>query len=855
MPSHTTAVRRDHPLNRGLVSWWLPTPNNSGGQTLFDLVGLNDGTLTNGPTWTAGRDGFPALSFDGANDYVNCGSPVGLNGATAATISAWLYRSSTGTTVGLGGCGGNTSGGDNRFSLVWWTDGNLYFSAAQTSFAGYSLVALSGTGWRHVAIVYDGSQSSSATRAKLFVDGLPQSVTFASAVGTALGNVNPFWLGADASDRFSGGTICGAGLHLRALADSEVYALYDQAVRGYPDLIDRTPKSSVRYFIGNSDLTASFTPQSVVKPKGGGPGGVAADSPVETGHPLNRGLVSWWLPLDGNSGGRTLFDIAGRNHGTLTNDPTWGVGPNGFGAVQFDGSNDYVECGTAGLSALGGNANRTIACWARPSGLSAYLVAASLDAGGGVGWAYLRVQLSASGTQWQVNARQGNSTEAYFEFGTPTVGKWDHVALTIDSAYNFTAYLNGVKQNTADVSSVGLYSGSGASMRLGTYSLGGAYWNGAVGTTQVYNRALSASEVYGLYEQSLRGYPDLLRRTSSSTWFVPESGGAALTLTASAASFAYTAQSANLLRGRRVTADASSFAYTAQSANLLRGRRLTADASSTTVSGQDATFRNTRVVGASASAFTVSGQTAGILRGRLVSADASAFTYTAQSAGVLRGRLVSASASSFVVTGQAAGTIRTRIMGASASAFTITGQTATLSTSAGKTVTANVAGFVVTGTAAGLLFGRRVVASASSVAYTAQSAGVLRGRVVAASASALTVAGQDVTFRNTRVVSASAATVTITPQAATVARGRILACSASALSYTATAAALYRGRAVSADTSSVVVSAQPAALYRSRRTAALASSYSVGGGEATLTYSGDPDGGYATHVLKIPLRG
>lgn len=261
----TCPLDPDYPGNKGLVAAWVAVPELAAGLTLFDLTNTGrgnpqHGVLTNGPTWVAGLNGLSALQFDGANDYVNCGSPVGLNGATAATISAWLYRSSTGTTVGLGGCGGAATQGDNRFSLVWWTDGNLYFSAAQTSFGGYSYAAVSGTGWRHVTLVYDGSQSSSATRAKLFVDGLPQSVTFVGAVGTALGSVSPFWLGADASDRVTGGIICGASLHLRPLPDAEIRDLYDQSRREWGQSDQYRWLDGVTYSLPSASSPVTVTP-------------------------------------------------------------------------------------------------------------------------------------------------------------------------------------------------------------------------------------------------------------------------------------------------------------------------------------------------------------------------------------------------------------------------------------------------------------------------------------------------------------------------------------------------------------------------------------------------------------------
>ena len=39
------------------------------GTTWTDLIGSNNGTLTNGPTYSSDRGG--AIVFDGSNDYVN----------------------------------------------------------------------------------------------------------------------------------------------------------------------------------------------------------------------------------------------------------------------------------------------------------------------------------------------------------------------------------------------------------------------------------------------------------------------------------------------------------------------------------------------------------------------------------------------------------------------------------------------------------------------------------------------------------------------------------------------------------------------------------------------------------------
>ena len=58
------------------------------GTTWTDLSGNgNNGTLTNGPTFSSANRG--SIVFDGTNDYVSCGNAANLQ-ITIGTISAWI---------------------------------------------------------------------------------------------------------------------------------------------------------------------------------------------------------------------------------------------------------------------------------------------------------------------------------------------------------------------------------------------------------------------------------------------------------------------------------------------------------------------------------------------------------------------------------------------------------------------------------------------------------------------------------------------------------------------------------------------------------------------------------------------
>lgn len=257
----------DCAANGGLTGWWLPGDENPfwGGPLLYDLKGRNHGTLTGftagGGHWRGDAPGgFGAMALDGTNDYVDCGTIPGLSGATKASFCAAVYRASTGTLVCTGGSGGTSGSGGNRFSFAWDTAGSLYTAAEGASGLAFGQCAMAGTGWRHVTAVYDGTQSTNATRLKVWVDGVPQTLTFnlfgSGNIPSALGNPTPWTLGKDASNRFGGGSAGGTRLWVgTAIPDWQPPHEADQWRQGYPDLLNRVP--TIRTFVPSSGSTAS----------------------------------------------------------------------------------------------------------------------------------------------------------------------------------------------------------------------------------------------------------------------------------------------------------------------------------------------------------------------------------------------------------------------------------------------------------------------------------------------------------------------------------------------------------------------------------------------------------------------
>ena len=192
------------------------------------------------------------------------------------------------------------------------------------------------------------------------------------------------------------------------------------------------------------------------------------------------------------SGSTTWFDKSGNgNNGTLINGPTFSSA-NG-GSIVFDGVDDYVSSNVS--SSIQENVG-TCCCWVKTStpgsGFRGIIVKQQ-------GWGLFVVDGIFSTYNW------GNSTTISTGINIAT-GVWNYVAMSFTNisgtpSNNASLYLNGslvlitTIQKTTPVSTVTLASGSPG---------GSQFLNGNIAATQLYNRALSASEIQQNFN-ALRG--------------------------------------------------------------------------------------------------------------------------------------------------------------------------------------------------------------------------------------------------------------------------------------------------------------------------------------------------------------
>ncbi len=214
---------------------------------------------------------------------------------------------------------------------------------------------------------------------------------------------------------------------------------------------------------------------------------------------ITDGLVLCLDAADRNSyvsGSTTWFDVAGSNNGTLTNGPTFSSA-NG-GSIVFDGVNDYITITRPSQIITSGSI--TVSMWVKwtTTGTTTGTIQALLDnnhSGSPPVQGFIiqdRPDLNKK-IQWGVYPNTNGATSS-FQVGD---GTWRHITGTYESG-STKLYINGSLDGFATNEPV--MSTVQTTISLGRWQFSPSrYLNGNIASTQIYNRALSASEVLQNY--------------------------------------------------------------------------------------------------------------------------------------------------------------------------------------------------------------------------------------------------------------------------------------------------------------------------------------------------------------------
>jgi Concanavalin A-like lectin/glucanases superfamily len=239
-------------------------------------------------------------------------------------------------------------------------------------------------------------------------------------------------------------------------------------------------------------------------------------NPVNMGHFLNAGRVSWFLALPHLYGGPTWSDLMGLNPATLTNMTSvsgWRstTRPGGFGHLQFDGVDDYCLCTNGPALSITGAIS--VAAWVRLDNVSNPSIWAAKDNNVG-GRAYTLDMDNFSGPpvpRFYINGGGGTNEAA----GTVPIpqGAWQRYVGMFLPGNSLSIYVNGILAGITSTAVTTIPTAT-TPLRIGARAYSGAesFTPGAIDDVSVWNRALSASEVRADYELSIRGYPGVLNR-------------------------------------------------------------------------------------------------------------------------------------------------------------------------------------------------------------------------------------------------------------------------------------------------------------------------------------------------------
>ncbi len=205
-------------IHSDLVGYWK-LDEGSGNIAYDSSVFSNNGTLHGGPTWTTGKIGN-ALSFDGVDDYVDCGNGKSLSGMSALTIETWVKPNEfppslnkrileKGYTYYL------VDTTAKKAQLLLYTTGGYDYVTADSPL-------LDTAKWYHIVGVYDG------TNIMIYIDGIKVATKTHIYGGLPVAtNSSPLILGSvNGISNYFNGLIDEVRIYNRALSADEILQHY-----------------------------------------------------------------------------------------------------------------------------------------------------------------------------------------------------------------------------------------------------------------------------------------------------------------------------------------------------------------------------------------------------------------------------------------------------------------------------------------------------------------------------------------------------------------------------------------------------------------------------------------------------
>jgi hypothetical protein len=234
---------------------------------------------------------------------------------------------------------------------------------------------------------------------------------------------------------------------------------------------------------------------------------------LDRNHWMMKGLVGWWPLQEG--AGLTAFDLSlNRNNGTLTSmdqASDWVTGSDMLGgrALDFDGSNDWIDCGSPNYGM--NNASVTIAFWAKAT-----------DGSSQQGWLFIQRETAGDYSQWGfgigagIGDYGGSGTKPWVifrrsvgydyrrQYSSHTIdGNWHHYLVVFNGVDEYAdLYVDGELDNGSFSGRIGTPKHfDGKPMAIGRApDIASTYFNGRMSDVRLWKDFLpSAAQVREIY--------------------------------------------------------------------------------------------------------------------------------------------------------------------------------------------------------------------------------------------------------------------------------------------------------------------------------------------------------------------
>ena len=489
------------------------------------------------------------LDFDGANDYANCGS-INLSGS-AITLECWVnvdnFQSSSpyisqimGTESGSNSAFLRLGDGDipagNKIEFALNIGGQQQLTSNSTLETGR---------WYHIAGVYDG------TNMKIYINGVEDASV--AKPGSFTSNSTFYIATWDGAQRYLDGKVDEARIwtvarsstdlnnnmcHRLAGNESGLTAYYRFDDGTSTTLTDATANShnGTLYNMDNADWVNSYAMVITEDASNITFNGFTAnwDCPAEANSSFDDGYtIQYSTTSDFTSGNATTsalisetskaitgltdnttyyYRVSGKRSGSgileysNTKSLTTTASSAPEYALDFDGSNDYVDCGTINLS---GSAI-TLECWVNVDVFQAgspYIsqLIGTESAGNS---AFLRLGDAdiTAGNKIEFALQIGAGVVQLTSISTLETGRWYHIAGVYDGS-NMKIYIDGAED--ASVAQSGSFT-SNSDFYIASNDGSGRYLDGRVDEVRVWNDARTPTEIQNNMCSRLAGTEDNL---------------------------------------------------------------------------------------------------------------------------------------------------------------------------------------------------------------------------------------------------------------------------------------------------------------------------------------------------------